>query len=85
MTRLVTLALCAPIHAYRCLISPLTPPSCRFQPSCSAYALEAIRLHGPARGMVLAVRRLLHCHPISFLGGASGFDPVPAPSKHPQP
>jgi hypothetical protein len=80
MTRLVSFALCAPIHFYRRFISPLTPPSCRFDPTCSAYALEAIRVHGPARGFVLSIQRILRCHPISWLGGSSGFDPVP---KHP--
>lgn len=83
-TRLITVLLCAPIHVYRRFISPLTPPSCRFEPSCSAYALEAIKIHGPARGLVLAARRLSHCHPISWLGGSSGFDPVPH-RKHPGP
>ena len=81
MTRLVTNALSAPIHFYRRFISPLSPPSCRFQPTCSAYALEALQAHGPVRGMALAIRRILRCHPITWLGGSSGFDPVP--HKHP--
>jgi len=81
MTRLVTFALSAPIHFYRRFISPLSPPSCRFQPTCSAYALEAIQAHGPVRGLALAVRRIARCHPITWLGGSSGFDPVP--HKHP--
>jgi putative membrane protein insertion efficiency factor len=84
VTRLMTALLCAPIHAYRRFISPLTPPSCRFEPSCSAYALEAIKKHGPARGLFLAAKRILRCHPISWLGGSSGFDPVPL-HKHPRP
>ena len=58
LTRLITSLLCAPIHFYRRFLSPLMPPACRFQPSCSAYALEAIKLHGPARGLWLAARRL---------------------------
>jgi hypothetical protein len=84
LTRLITNLLCAPIHFYRRFLSPLMPPSCRFQPSCSAYALEAIKAHGPARGLLLAARRLSRCHPISWLGGSSGFDPVPL-HKHPHP
>lgn len=80
MTRLVTNALSAPIHFYRRFISPLSPPACRFQPTCSAYALEALKTHGPVRGLMLAIKRVLRCHPISWLGGSSGFDPVP---KHP--
>jgi uncharacterized protein len=70
-------ALIAPIRFYRHFISPLFPPACRFQPSCSQYAIEAIELHGPLKGLTLAVRRLARCHPISWLGGSSGFDPVP--------
>lgn len=53
--------------------SPLTPPSCRFTPTCSAYAVEAIKKHGPVKGLYLAVRRILRCHP----WGGSGYDPVP--------
>ena len=63
----------AAIRFYRKGISPLTPPSCRFHPTCSAYALEAIQRYGPARGSWLAVRRLLRCQP--FCKG--GHDPVP--------
>ncbi|HKD47341.1 MAG TPA: membrane protein insertion efficiency factor YidD [Rhizomicrobium sp.] len=84
LTRFVTGLLCAPIHFYRHFISPLAPPSCRFQPSCSANALEAIKVHGPARGLFLAARRLSRCHPVSWLGGSSGLDPVPL-CKHPRP
>ena len=73
--------LVAPIRFYRLFISPLFPPACRFEPSCSRYAIEAIETHGPLKGMALAVRRLSRCHPISWLGGSSGFDPVPHP-KH---
>ena len=59
------------------------PPGCRFQPTCSVYALDAIAVHGAGRGTILAVRRLARCHPISWLGGSSGFDPVPpAKSQH---
>jgi len=70
-------ALIAPIRFYRLFISPLFPPACRFQPSCSQYAIEAIQTHGARKGFVLVVRRLARCHPISWLGGSSGFDPVP--------
>jgi putative membrane protein insertion efficiency factor len=77
----------APIHLYRQLLSPLFPPSCRFTPTCSAYALDAIAQHGAGKGLFLAARRLIRCHPITWLGGASGFDPVPSAStckiRHP--
>lgn len=65
--------LIAPIRFYQKFISPYTPPSCRFTPTCSQYAVEAIRKHGPLRGLWLAVRRILRCHP----WGGSGYDPVP--------
>jgi putative membrane protein insertion efficiency factor len=81
MRRIAVALLSAPIHAYRALLSPLLPQSCRFTPSCSAYALEALALHGPVKGVWLTVKRLARCHPISWLGGSSGFDPVPHP-KH---
>lgn len=63
----------APVYLYRLFISPLLGPACRYAPSCSAYALEAIAVHGPLRGWILALRRLLRCHP----WGGSGYDPVP--------
>ena len=66
---------------YRRFLSPLLPPACRFQPSCSVYALEAIARHGASRGSALAAKRLSRCHPISWLGGSSGFDPVPSSKK----
>lgn len=61
------------IRFYRRWVSPMTPPSCRFTPTCSAYAEEAVRRHGALRGGWLALRRLLRCHPF----GSSGYDPVP--------
>ena len=64
------------IRLYRVALSPLFAGVCRFQPSCSHYAEEAIRLHGPGRGVVLAAGRLLRCHPF----GGSGYDAVPAPA-----
>lgn len=61
------------ITGYRRFISPLLGPHCRFAPSCSAYALEAVREHGALRGSWLAVRRIARCHPFN----PGGFDPVP--------
>ena len=66
-----------PVVMYRKLISPMLPPCCRFTPTCSAYALEALRVHGAWYGSILTLRRLLRCHP----WGGSGYDPVP-PKKH---
>ena len=73
LRKLVVCLLLLPIYFYKGAISPLTPPSCRFTPSCSTYAIEAIRRHGPLRGLYLAIRRILRCHP----WGGSGYDPVP--------
>jgi putative membrane protein insertion efficiency factor len=77
-------ALLAIISGYRTFISPALPPSCRYTPSCSAYAVEAIELHGAGRGSWLALRRVLRCHPFH----AGGHDPVPpavAPAETPSP
>lgn len=76
---LVLAVLLAPLYFYRWVISPLLPHVCRFTPSCSVYALEALKTHGPTRGLALAARRLSRCHPIAALGGSSGYDPVPPP------
>ena len=65
--------LIAPIRAYQKVVSPLLGPRCRFHPSCSSYAIEAIEKHGAARGSWLAARRIARCHP--FRPG--GYDPVP--------
>ena len=77
MRKITTLLAAAPIHFYRKFISPLLPPACRFTPTCSHYALEAVERHGAAKGLFLAARRLARCHPFTWLGGSSGFDPVP--------
>jgi uncharacterized protein len=68
-----------PIQLYRWFLSPYLGGSCRFEPSCSTYALEAIEKHGAIRGYGLAVRRLCRCHP----WGAAGCDPVPDKVEHP--
>lgn len=73
MKRLLSLILILPIRFYQLSISPLFPPSCRFTPTCSQYAIVAIRRHGPFKGLWLALRRLSRCHP----WGGSGYDPVP--------
>lgn len=61
------------IKIYQTLISPLTPASCRYQPTCSHYAKEALEVHGFFKGGKLAIKRIFSCHPF----GGKGFDPVP--------
>jgi len=62
-----------PVYFYKYVISPMTPASCRHIPSCSEYALEALKTHGPVKGIYLATRRILKCNP----WGTHGYDPVP--------
>ena len=62
-----------PIRFYQRFVSPMFPPCCRFTPTCSAYAIEALQKHGALRGTWLALRRIARCHP----WGGSGYDPVP--------
>jgi putative membrane protein insertion efficiency factor len=73
MSKLLSHILTAPILAYRYLISPMIAPRCRYLPTCSDYALEAIRVHGALKGGGLALCRLCRCHPL----GGHGYDPVP--------
>lgn len=61
------------IKFYRIFLSPLKPPTCRFQPTCSAYALEAVQKYGPFKGSYLAIKRILKCHPFH----PGGYDEVP--------
>lgn len=73
LARLAGRLLCLPIVFYQRFVSPFTPPTCRFTPTCSEYARQAIAKHGPLKGLWLALRRILRCHP----WGGSGYDPVP--------
>ena len=73
--RVARAALSAVVRGYQLLVSPLLPPACRFLPTCSEYAAEAIERHGAWRGIILASLRLARCHP----WGGSGYDPVPEP------
>jgi len=67
-----------PIRVYRYLISPLFPGHCRHSPTCSAYALQAIKVHGPFKGLWYALKRIGRCHP----WGSSGYDPVPGTKEY---
>ncbi len=78
VARVPGLVLLGLLWVYQQVVSPLTPPSCKFYPSCSSYAVTAIKRHGAVRGTWLAVRRVLRCHPWA----AGGVDDVP-PARHP--
>ena len=65
------------IRIYQRGISPLTPPTCRFTPTCSNYAVEALKKHGAIKGSILTIWRVLRCNPF----GKGGYDPVPEPQK----
>ena len=73
MKKLFQYLLLIPIYVYRAVISPIKPPTCRYTPTCSEYAIEAIKKHGPIKGLWLGTKRLFSCHP----WGGSGYDPVP--------
>lgn len=68
------------IHGYRYIISPMLPKSCRYSPTCSAYALEALSRYGVLKGGWIALKRILRCHP----WGGSGYDPVPGSVAAPE-
>ncbi len=71
--RFLRQAFVLPIRFYQLVLSPLLPKTCRYLPTCSSYAIEAVLVHGIFRGSLLAARRILRCHP----WGGSGYDPVP--------
>ena len=66
---------------YQRLVSPYFPSSCRFMPTCSEYAKEAIQEYGSVKGTYLSIKRIMKCHPIKFLGASEGYDPVPRDKK----
>ncbi|EHO67874.1 hypothetical protein HMPREF9140_01731 [Prevotella micans F0438] len=73
LSKILVQLLLLPIKFYQVAISPYTPPSCRFVPTCSEYARQALLKHGPVKGLMLAIWRILRCNP----WGGSGYDPVP--------
>ena len=64
------------IKGYKFLISPLLGHSCRYLPTCSEYSIEALKTFGLIKGTFLSLKRIFSCHPVKFLGGGEGFDPV---------
>jgi len=74
LSSLVVIILMIPIRIYQKVISPFLPATCRYTPTCSSYAVQALQKHGPIRGFYLAVKRIFSCHPWSK---KHGYDPVP--------
>lgn len=73
VAKILSFILLIPVWFYRWFISPLTAPSCRHYPTCSQYAIDAFRMHGPLTGLIISTNRILRCRP----GGTHGYDPVP--------
>ena len=73
---ILTYVLIKLIKSYKFLISPLLGNSCRYLPTCSEYSIEALKTFGFIKGSFLSLKRIISCHPIKFLGGSEGFDPV---------
>jgi putative membrane protein insertion efficiency factor len=73
MKKVLTYILLIPVFFYQRAISPMLPPSCRYTPTCSQYAVEALKKYGPLKGLWLSIKRILKCHP----WGGHGYDPVP--------
>lgn len=78
MRKVIVTIMLVPVKFYQMCISPMLPPVCRYTPTCSQYAVEALTVHGPIRGSWLAIKRILRCHP----WGGSGYDPVPPKKSH---
>jgi len=72
LNKYLAIVISLPVHFYRIAISPFLRPSCRHVPSCSQYALDALRIHGPLTGSLMTLNRILRCRP----GGTHGYDPV---------
>ncbi len=74
--KIFTIILIKLIKGYKYLISPLLGQSCRYLPTCSDYSIEALKTYGFFKGSLMSIKRIFSCHPIKFLGGGEGFDPV---------
>tara|TARA_B100001142_G_scaffold213093_1_gene211211 strand:- start:1681 stop:1932 length:252 start_codon:yes stop_codon:yes gene_type:complete len=72
----ITFILIKVIKVYKYLISPLFGNSCRYLPTCSEYSIEALKTFGLSKGLLMSLKRIFSCHPIKFLGGGEGFDPI---------
>tara|TARA_B100001057_G_scaffold332974_1_gene333486 strand:+ start:495 stop:740 length:246 start_codon:yes stop_codon:yes gene_type:complete len=80
--KILTLVTIKLIRSYQVIISPLIGHSCRYLPTCSEYSIEALKTFGFFKGLCICAKRILTCHPIKFLGGGEGFDPVKKKNKN---
>ena len=78
---LITSIIIKLIKTYKFFISPMLGNSCRYLPTCSEYSIEALKTYGLIKGIFISTKRILSCHPIKFLGGGEGFDPVNKKTK----
>ncbi len=74
--KIITIILIKLIKFYKFLISPIIGHSCRYLPTCSEYSIEALKTFGLFKGLYLSLKRIFSCHPIKFLGGGEGWDPI---------
>tara|TARA_B100000900_G_scaffold212826_1_gene180366 strand:+ start:52 stop:303 length:252 start_codon:yes stop_codon:yes gene_type:complete len=74
--KIITIILIKLIKFYKFLISPIIGHSCRYLPTCSEYSIEALQTFGLFKGLYLSLKRIFSCHPIKFLGGGGGWDPI---------
>ena len=79
--KIITIILIKLIKFYKFLISPIIGHSCRYLPTCSEYSIEALKTFGLFKGLYLSLKRIFSCHPIKFLGGGEGWDPINKNSK----
>ena len=79
--QLIKIILIKVIRIYKIFVSPFLKPSCRYMPTCSEYFIESLEEYGVLKGSLKGTKRILSCHPIRFLGGGEGFDPVKKKSK----
>ena len=78
---LIKIILIKTIKIYKNFVSPFLTPSCRYLPTCSEYFIDCLNEHGVIKGTIKGTKRIFSCHPIKFLGGGEGFDPVKKKSK----
>jgi len=79
--KIITIGIIKLIKFYKFFVSPLFGNSCRYLPTCSEYSIDALKSYGLLKGIYMSIKRILSCHPIKFLGGGEGFDPVVKKSK----